>query len=217
MSDNFVSKILPDIDKMPTHSEILVLRAEQGEKLVADERRDAVAYLTVVRPDMGHMELGRLFQVSDTTIREDKEKIRKRMAEELTSDDIGLVINDIRRSYEHDMVELARSTKACTYGTNNWLAHVKAKRDFEKQYIEMLQSLGFYPKNLGNISKTQFIFKAVVAKGGGVNTVAVENPKELTALIVSEQKALPAAAESEEDKDIRDALEAEFSGRLEGS
>lgn len=204
------SKILPDVPAVPSRSEILVLAAEKGEKLEADARRDAVAYLTVVRPDLSNMDMARLFQCSEGLIRRDKESNRKRMAEELSNDDISLVINDIRRTYETVSTELAKSLKACANGTMTKLNHLKTQMEFQQKYVESLQSLGFLPKNLGNLTKTEFIFKAHVAKGGGVNTVVVSDMNALKTIEAEEFKQLPAATESQEDVDVRAALENEF-------
>jgi hypothetical protein len=212
----FVSKILPNAPAVLSHSEILVLSAEKGEKLEADARRDAVAYLTVVRPDLSNMDLSRLFQCGESLIRRDKETNRKRMAEELGSDDISLVITDIRRTYETVSMELQKSLKECANGTMTKLNHLKTQMEFQSKYVEALQSLGFLPKNLGNLTKTQFIFKAHVAKGGGVNTTSVGSKEDLKIIEAEEFKQLPAATESEEDKIIRAALEAEFSGVPQG-
>lgn len=205
-----VSKYLDNLPAIPNRTETLILRAEKGEKLEANDRRDAVAYLAVVRPDISFLELGRLFQCSDTLIRKDKEIIRKRLAEELSGDDVKLVIHDIRTTYERFMGELESSTRACAAGTANRLNHLKAKMDYQIKFTEMLQSLGFLPKNLGNMTKTSFIYKAVVTKGGGVNVVPVESKKELTKLEAEEIEQTPELTESAEDQAIRAALEAEF-------
>ena len=97
------SNLLMIISPFPTRSETLVLRAEKlfndggEEKLETDERRDAVQYLMLMRPDLSNVELGRIFKVGEQTIRNDKELIRKRMAEEVTDKDISLVISDLMR------------------------------------------------------------------------------------------------------------------------
>lgn len=211
------SAILPIMNPFPTRSESLVLRAEGmlnlgGEdRLQPDDRRDALAYLMGVRPDLNGVELARVFKVSEKQIRLDKDIIRKRMSEEITKDDISLVVSDIRRTYERFGTELAKSTKACEYGTNTKLAHLKAEMDYQLSVVEALQSLGYYPKNLGNLTKTEFIFKAHVAKGGGVNTVPVETQEELKIIEAQEVKLLPGAFESDEDKAIRAQFDADFS------
>jgi hypothetical protein len=210
------SAILPGLPAVLSRSEALILSAEKGEKLDADARRDCVAYLTVVRPDLSNMELSRFFQCSEGLIRRDKETNRKRMAEDLGADDITLVINDIRRTYETVSLELQKSLKDCANGTMTKLNHLKLQMEFQAKYIESLQSLGFLPKNLGNLTKTQFIFKAHVAKGGGVNTVAVNDRADLKTIEAEEFRQLPASIESEEDKLIRSTLEAEFTDAPQG-
>jgi hypothetical protein len=204
------STILPNLPAVPSRSETLVLAAEHGEKLEVGARRDALAYLTVVRPDLSNIDLARLFDVSEGMIRKDKDFNRKRMAEELGSDDISLVINDIRRTYEVISTELQKSLKECSNGTMTKLNHLKTQMEFQMKYVEALQSLGFLPKNLGNLTKTQFIFKAHVAKGGGVSTVAVEDRDALKTIEAQEYKQLPVATETTEETRIRAQLEAEF-------
>lgn len=205
-----VSKILPECPAIPSRSEILILAAEHGEKLESEPRRDAIAYLTVVRPDMSNMDMSRLFQCSESLIRKDKDINRKRVADELSSDDISLVISDIRRTYETVSIQLAKSLKQCADGTMTKLNHLKTQMEFQQKYVEALQSLGFLPKNLGNLTKTEFVFKAHVAKGGGVNTVVLKDRKELQTIEAEEFRMLPAATESDEDKAVRASLEAEF-------
>lgn len=210
--------ILPIVSQWPTRSETLVLRAEallrsgEEEKLEAEDRRDALMYLMGVRGDLSNVELARLFKVNEKTIRTDKDQIRKRVAEEIVkSDDISLFVSDLRRGYERIKVELAKSTKKCQYGTNTWLSHIKFEWELEKEIIEALQGLGVLPKNLGNLTKTEFIFKAHAGKGGGVNTVPVESREELKTIEAQEVKLLSGAYESDEDKAIREQFEVQFS------
>lgn len=217
MPDPIKSDILLTINPLATRSEQLVLRAEAlakdgGEnRLTADERRDALAYLMGVRPDMSNYQLGVLFGVSEGQIRKDKEIVRKRMADEINADDISLVVTDLRRHYENCRIDLARSCKACNDGTAVKLAHIKALWDLDLQMTEALQSLGYLPKNLGNMTKQSFVYKAHVAKGGGVNTTQIADDKELKTIEAQEFKLLGATAESEEDAAIRANLEEQFS------
>lgn len=202
----------------PTRSESLVLRAEalmnlgNDEKLSIEDRRDAVMYLMGVRPDLNNLELARIFKVNEKTIRTDKELIRKRVAEEIVKgDDISLFVSDLRRAFENIKAELAKSTKRCQYGTNTWLAHKKFEWDLEQGIIARLQDLGVLPKNLGNLTKTEFVFKAHVTKGGGVNVTPVESQTELKIIEAKESQFLLGAYESDEDKAIRAKFADEFS------
>jgi hypothetical protein len=221
MAEPLKSEILPDLNPVPSRSESLVLRAEgmlKGEaedKLPSADRQDALLYLMSVRPDLSNIELGRLFKVNEKTIRNDKEAIRKRLSDEMGDKDIGLVISDLVRGHERLMTELAKSTAKCEYGTNTKLAHLKFEQEANFKIVEVLQSLGVYPKNLGSLTKTEFIFKAHVAKGGGVNTVPVTTRSELKTIEAAEYKQLPGAYETDEDKALRAELEAQFSDAKE--
>jgi hypothetical protein len=213
------SSVLPKEvrNPFPTRSEQLVLRAEGmlnlggEERLPSEDRRDALMYLMTMRPDMNQIELASFFKVNEKTIRLDKDVIRKRLSEEITKDDISLVISDLQRGHERIMSELAKSTAKCEYGTNTFLAHLKFQAEQETRIVEVLQSLGYYPKNLGNLTKTEFVFKAHVAKGGGVNVTPIESQEELKTIEAQEAKLLPGAYESEEDLAIRAQFEADFS------
>lgn len=201
----------------PTRSESLVLKAESllnngsDEKLSAPERQDALAVLMSARPDMSNVDLARFFKVNEKSIRTDKEVIRKRLSEELGDRDVALVISDLIHGHNRRMTELAASRKKCAYGTNTWLAHWKAEKDAEKEIIELLQSLGVYPKNLGNLQKTEFVFKAHVAKGGGVNVVSIQSREELKTIEAREEKLLPGAFVTLEDDAIRSQFDEQFS------
>lgn len=217
MAEPLKSEYLPDLNPVPSRSESLVLRAEgmlKGEaedKLPSPDRQDAILYLMSVRPDLSNIELGRLFKVNEKTVRNDKEAIRKRLADEMGDKDIGLVINDLIRTHERLMTELAKSTAKCSYGSNAKLAHLKFEQEATFRIVEVLQSLGVYPKNLGSLTKTEFIFKAHVAKGGGVNTIPVQTRSELKTIEAAEYKQLPGAFESDDDKALRAQFETQFS------
>ncbi len=217
MSEKVTSQVLPVLGVFPTRSELLVLKAEamfnQGgeERVSAEDRRIALAYLMVVRADMSNYELGSLFKVSEGLIRKDKEIVRKQMADEAPTDDITVFLSDLRRYYETCRTALARSTKKCTEGTAVMLAHIKAAWDLEKEYLEAMQGLGVLPKNLGNLTKTEYIFKAHVSKGGGVNTTVVKDNKDLKTIEAREVKYLEAAHETPEDAAIRAQFDEEFS------
>jgi len=216
MPEGIKSAILPIVNPFPTRGEQLVLRAEGmlnlggDDRLPAADRQDALLHLMNVRPDLSNVELGRIFKVNEKAIRQDKEAIRKRLAEEMGDKDISVVISDLMRGHERIMTELAKSTRKCEYGTNTFLAHLKFEHEANFRIVEVLQSLGVYPKNLGNLTKTEFVFKAHVAKGGGVNVAPVANEAELKTIEAQEAKMLPGAHESEEDLAIRAQLAAEF-------
>lgn len=211
------SELLPVISPFPTRSEQLVLRAEAlynmggKDSLNVEERRDAVQYLMLMRPDLSNVALGRYFKVSEPSIRNDKELIRRRMAEDVTDKDVSIVVSDLMRGHELLMVDLARSKKACSVGTPAYLNHLKFEQEAQFKVIELLQSLGVYPKNLGNLTKTEFVYKAHVSKGGGVNTTAIASEEELKTIEAQEVKLLPGIYETDADRKIRADFAEEFS------
>jgi hypothetical protein len=121
--------------------------------------------------------------------------------------DGSLVAQDLIQSFNEFCTQLDASCKETTNGTSNKLKHLQAKIDYKLKIIAALQSLGLLPRDLGSMTKTEFIFKAHVAKGGGVLTKSVTGAEleEIEAKERSEQ-----VYESPEDKAITDALEAEF-------
>jgi hypothetical protein len=161
-----------DLTDRKIKAEIYVERAESGDKLNAEERRHAIAWMMVHRPNMQTANMVELFGVTDRTIREDKALARKQVADEVSTDDIGSIVADIRMTYMRFKDRLEKSTKAANPGTAVYLAHLKAIADYEKVYTEMLQSLGILPKNLGSMTKTVFEFKAF-SKRGMVDAVPV--------------------------------------------
>jgi len=210
------SELLPIISPFPTRSEQLTLRAEAlynmggKDSLDTEERRDVVQYLMLMRPDLSNVALGRYLKVSEQSIRNDKELIRRRVAEEVTDKDVSIVVSDLMRGHELLMVDLYRSKKACAIGTPAYLNHLKFEQEAQFKVVELLQSLGVYPKNLGNLTKTEFVYKAHVSKGGGVNTTAIASEEELKTIEAQEVKMLPGVYETDEDRKIRSDFAEEF-------
>jgi hypothetical protein len=161
-----------------TRCEELLAKVDAGAQLETDERRDVIAYLLATRPDMTNMDMARKFGVSEGSIRKDKDLIRKRAVEEVTKDDIGLVVHDIITTFDRIIADIEKSAAKSSLGTNTYLAHKKAVADYLQKKVEALQSLGYYPKNLGSMTATKFIFKSHVSeRDGSVDTRAV-NPDE---------------------------------------
>jgi NACalpha-BTF3-like transcription factor len=179
---------------MIPHAEKLIEKAQKGEKLTTAERRHCVAFLMATeRPTNSNM--GNLFKVSERQIRLDKEHIRKERAKEITEEDISLVISDIAMVFETQIRDIERSKKKCKMGGRAYLEHCKTIFKSQLEKVKALQDLGYYPKNLGQMTVEKYEYKAIVSKDGSVET----RPTELTFEDVevveqqpAEQKALPA-------------------------
>lgn len=207
-------------------SEELLAIAESGkwdnEKYTVEQRRKVVAFVMATRPDVSNIAMARWFKISDTAIRKDKDWIRTKASEEITKDDIGLVIVDIRRSFERFMTEVGESAKKAQKGTNTYLMHQKLMMDYQLKVVEALQSLGYYPKNMGNLTKKVYVFKSHVnTKTGDVNTLPVEGkdgqPPMIDAEFIDHPQLPPAQLspkeqkEKEEDAALREQFAKDFS------
>lgn len=155
-------------------AEEIVSLAKKGEEISTSRRRHAVAYLLATQPELTNMQVAELFNVSDRTIREDKQWARKQAAELVTQEDVALVIADVRMKYEWFCQQLAASTKKATLGTANYANHLKLGMEMQLKVVDSLQSLGWLPKNLGELTKKSFSYVATVTKDGTVDTRSVE-------------------------------------------
>jgi hypothetical protein len=200
-------------EQTPTRSEELLAKSRAGEKLETDQRRDLIAYLMVVQPELTNSDMARMFGLSEGGIRKDKEVIRKKAAEELSGEDVGLVIADIRRTLDRFKRDMEKALKACEPGTKVYLEYQKALVDYEFKGIEALQSLGFYPKNLGVLQKNQFVFKSIVSKDGSIDTRAIDakDAKVIEGQRSTTKALIASSVVDPEDAALRAALREEFS------
>lgn len=193
-----------------TRCEELLAKAQAGEKLDADTRRDVIQYLMATQPHMTNTDMARLFNLSEGMIRKDKDIVRKRAADDISKEDVGLVIGDIRRTYERFIADIQRclsDKKLCPPGTKTYLDYQRALVDYQLKIVGALQSLGFYPKNLGTMQQTKFVFKSTVQKDGSIETKAID---ATTKHKIIDAKIGPAIPDPVEDS-LRDELRDEFS------
>jgi hypothetical protein len=183
-------------------AEKLLSRARDGEQLASKERRHCINYLTIKEPSLTNVALGELFQVSEKQIRLDKQKIRKDRADLLKEDDIGLVIADIAIDLENQIRDIEVSKRKCKLGTNAFLKHCVAAHKMRLDTVHALQDLGYYPKNLGNMTVSKFEYRAIVSKDGSVDTQPVMENDNIIDAEVIETKAI-AAPEEAIDLDAR--------------
>jgi hypothetical protein len=160
------------------HAEKLIERARRGERLGTKDRRHCISFLMTTQPDATNVEMGQLFQVTERAIRIDKKYIREERAKLIKQDDIGLVIADIAMSFDNQVRDIEKSKRKCKLGGRPYLEHCKAIFNLQLQKVKALQELGYYPKNLGNMTVEKFEYKAIVGKDGSVNTRAIEGYEE---------------------------------------
>lgn len=181
----------------------IIREAESGADVSAQQRRHAIGYLMAMEPEKAADTLGlsELFRVSDTMIRKDKRIIREEKAAIIKEDDIGLVIADITITYENCLRDLQRSLKETKPGTALFVKTVGEIRDTVIKITDSLQSLGYYPKNLGTQTTKKFSFVAVVDNKDG--SVQVQNE-------ATSPQTIDAAPFVDPYEKERAALDAEF-------
>jgi hypothetical protein len=118
------------------------------------------------------------------------DKLAKVDSKAAFSVDAELVAESLIASFDSFCDDLKKSTAATSPGTNAQLNHLKAAMDYRLKMVDALQSLGLIPKNLGNSTKTEFVYRAYVD-----HIPAGKGPGQ----------------ESERDATVRAALEAEYS------
>jgi hypothetical protein len=181
------------------HAEKLLKEAHEGKVLSTDQRRHVVGWLMATQPEVTTREMADAFNAAERTIRDDKAWVRKQASEVIKSEDIGLVIADIRMTYERFVERIEKSLKKCTEGTTVYLNHLKLLMEMELKVVEALQSLGYYPKNLGNMTTTKYEYKAHVARDGNVEV----RPVDMLDHFIE-------ADENPDDSKKREAFDAEF-------
>lgn len=157
-------------------AERMIDEAKKGKRLKAKERRHCISYLMITGADSGSTALAEVFGVTARMIREDKAHIRREKAELIKEDDIGLVIADIVMCFDSQVRDIEQSKTKCRKGDRTFLEHCKAIFDLQLKKVKALQDLGYYPKNLGNMTVERFDYKAVVGKDGSVDTRPADLP-----------------------------------------
>lgn len=152
-----------------------LLEEAKSRKLFPKERRQCVVYLKTTDPEVTNVSLAELFQVTERTIRQDLQKFRKDKARFIKEDDVGLIIADIALDYERQVNDIEKSKHKAKPGTAVYLSHCTSAMDLRLKMVKALQDLGYYPKNLGNMTIKKFDFTAVVEPiSGQVNTMLTD-------------------------------------------
>lgn len=184
----------------------LLMIAQSGErKLNAAERRLTVQYVLASQPEVTNAEMASWFQVDESSIRADRNYLRKAKAtflkEELQKD-MSLVIADIAMDFEKQVSDIEKNKTKCKAGSATYLEHCKAVFDMRLKMISQFQSIGYLPKNLGSMTQNKFEFKATVNKDGSLNTRSVDQFDESKANAIDAeivQPQLPAPQERSEE------------------
>lgn len=155
-----------------------LLEESRQRKLTTKERRQCVVYLKATDPDVTNTSMAEMFGVTERTIRQDLQAFRREKAQFIKDDDVGLIIADIALDYERQIRDIERSKAKAKIGTLTFLKHCTDAMDLRIKQVKALQDLGYYPKNLGQMTVQKFDFKAIVNQLDG--SVSVQRREQLT-------------------------------------
>ena len=178
----------------------LIERAKAGDRLGSKDRRHCVSYLMATSPEVTNVAMGQLFKVTESQIRMDRRKVREETAKDIKEDDIGLVIADIALSFDRQIRDIELSKRKASAGSRTYLEYCKAIFKMELDKITALQALGYYPKQLGQMTVQRFDYKATVSVDGSVDTLPTALAEPAQAVLdaeFSEVKRLAAPAEEQ--------------------
>lgn len=151
-------------------------------------------------PTLTNTEIGEIFGITERAVRVDKVKVKEDRASQIKEEDIALVIADISISYDCQIRDIEKSKQKCKLGTKDYLNHCQTLFDMQRKKVEALQNLGFYPKNLGNMTVEKFEYKAIVNTDSSV----------VTARKIDVIDTTPLALDAPPERDLQ-ILDAEFS------
>jgi hypothetical protein len=195
-------------------AEQLVDQARRGEKLLMEDRRHAIAYLMYTEPNLSNIELGKMFQVDEGTIRHDVKRIKNKNADTIKEDtDVKLIIADLIAARDRALLEIETAKKmlraAGKQDSPNMLNFIKASVEMHMKVTEALQNMGWLPKNIGAITVNKHVFKAVVQKGQFIQTIRVEDGKELSAIeqMLNGERPLELFDDIRDDESLEESLQ----------
>jgi len=151
---------------------------EKDRKLTPSERRRVVMWLQHSHPELFNTDIARVLGVSDKLIRNDKELIRKKAAEEIKNDSIELIISDIIQVYNKQAQDLERSKRKAVLGKGEYRMHSLAVAQIENMKLKALQDVGWIPKNLGTGFTESYSYVVDVGENGMIKTQKVEQKME---------------------------------------
>ncbi len=158
-------------------AEQFIDRAERGEKLTTDERRHAVAYIESMHPEVSNVDMARLFQVDEATIRSDIKKSKAAKIDRVREDtDIKLILADMIHARDRAVRKLAavqaKMEREKKTDSPNYRKTIEAEVNMHLKIAAALSELGVLPKNIGTVTVNKSVFKAIVEqKTGAISEV----------------------------------------------
>ncbi len=152
------------------NAEKIITRAQKGEKVSRRERLHAISFIMATMPTLTNREIGEIFGITERAVRVDRVKVKEERASQIKEEDIALVIADIAMTYDAQLRDLEKSKQKCKLGSRDYISHCDTIFNMQYKKVQALQNLGYYPKNLGNMTVEKFEYKAIVNKDNSVVT-----------------------------------------------
>jgi hypothetical protein len=163
---------------LPTAQKLIEELKIKKKVITPDERRHCVGYLMATQPQMSVSEMSELFSVGDRTIRDDRKKIRMKMADEIRDEDPALLMADIQCDLRRQLRDIENSKTKSRLGSKEFLAHCVAIMNMRVQSAKLLQDLGFLPKNIGSMITEDYIWETIVNHDGSLETKRIHRATE---------------------------------------
>jgi hypothetical protein len=171
------------VAKKATHVDSLWEEAKAGSrKLTAPERRRVLVYLSEIgETKESNVELAKLFKVTETVIRQDKQRLLREMGKELTPQAQVMIV----AAHLHDLNQLIITAKRGQLqnesGTLNERFYVETLMKLYKERRETYENVGVIRKELGtiNVDQEHWVATADTDTGTlGVHQVSAEDLDE---------------------------------------
>lgn len=153
-----------------TSTERLVEMAEGGEKLSSEDRRRALAYLKVARPELSKVDLAEMFSVSESQIRKDLRIIVEETTDELRDQDPSDIIAEAVVTIRRQVTDLEGAKKSAKKGSREFLQCCVSISDIQFKLLKSLQDVGYLPKDASKMAQQLYEYAAVVLKGDNVDS-----------------------------------------------
>jgi hypothetical protein len=139
-------------------------------------------------------------------------KPKRKYKQRLSKSDAEKAITHLEVTHRYVKKDILSALKSeeCKPGTNARLGYLRALQQLEIDFAEQMIKMGVLPKNVQAQTKTSYMFKALVGKGGAVQTIPVTSKQLNDVEQAEEQEYRKGVANSPEDEAIRAQLEAEF-------
>jgi hypothetical protein len=160
-----------------TPQELLDL-ARLGKKLKPKERQAVVTWLegTGTMEQFGDYQLSQILQCKPTAIRRMVKKARQGFATAITAEDAMQYMVNYLRSNDTLIRECRKQVlDPAVVGTGLHPVYIRLLKELEAEKIEMLQSIGVIPKELGRMTAVEENWKATISTEGVTGVHEVEN------------------------------------------